>query len=63
MHWADQGGRQLSLHLLGRQLLEKASFEVASVVDEDIDATKPVGRRLYCSLGVCSTRDVKLDRK
>jgi len=61
VHRADEGCRQLPLHLLWSEFLEEAGVEVAGVVDEDVDASEGVDRGLDRGFGVLPARDVELD--
>jgi hypothetical protein len=47
--------------VLGREFLKKSGVEVAGVVDEDVDASKPRDGGGDGRLGVLGTGDVELD--
>ena len=53
--------RELSLDLLGRELLEEAGDEARGVVDQDVDGAEAIRRRLGRGLGVVAAGDVELD--
>jgi hypothetical protein len=60
VHRADQARRELSLELLGRQLLEVAGVEAGGVVDQHVDAAEALDRRPDRHLGIVRARDVEL---
>ena len=61
VHRADQGRRELPIHLLGSQLFEEAGVEIAGIVDEDVDPTEAFDRGLHGGLGIGGVRDIELD--
>ena len=60
---SEQGRLDLRPEVLGADLLEEPSVEVARVVDQDVDAAEPVHRRTRRSLDVVEIGDVELDRR
>ena len=61
VHGAKEGRRQLLLYLLRPQLLEVAGLEVARIIDQDVDAAKPVESLPNSRPGIGATGDVQLD--
>jgi hypothetical protein len=54
----EQVDLDLSLELLGADLLEKPRLKVRRVVDEYVDAAEPIDRGLHCRFGIRAARDV-----
>jgi hypothetical protein len=61
VHRPEQQGVDLLANLLGAQLLEEASVEVARVVDQDIDSTELGDCCGYCSLCILNAGDIELE--
>jgi hypothetical protein len=60
---ADEVGGQLTLDLLGRQLLEVAEVAVGGVVDQHVNPPEPLDGGLHGGLRVVGTGDVELDHQ
>ena len=61
VHRAEQVGLDLRPEVLGADLLEEPGVEVASVIDEHVDASEPIDGSLDGRLGVGGVSNVELD--
>ena len=63
VHRAEQVRLDLGAHLRGADLFEVAGVEVAGVVDQHVDATEPLDRRIDGRLGRGGVGDVERHRQ